>query len=498
MGQQPSPGVPLEEPVAVPAEGSDAKRFGRNFGSIALAQLVCQLLTLFASVLLARKLGVSAYGLFAFGFAFPSWFLLLISLGLDEVMATQVAANRVTAREYVTLVGLLRLLLAAIAMVALWAATQLLLADPFERTITLVLGASSVIGSYASTFTSVFRAFERLEYSAVIAIVERLFTVGVTVVLLQLGYGLYEVSLAFLGGSFVVLAFSGIITKRKFAWFAGDVKVAALARILRLAAPFAVVNTVGTFTYSAGIVLLTLLKGSDSTGLFNAAFALLLALFSFLSIVSLAALPMMSRINGESRERLASVFYRMQRLSLIFGVPLAFGGWYYAGAIIAAFYGDKFQASSEIFRILVLSFAVETAVMGIGPALAATGHAMQKMYIGTAGAAVSIALTLMLIPPFGAVGVAYAFLASRVLTAGLGALAIRRYVAPLAATGTLVKSVVASSLMLLILFPIPGLSLWTGTLVGALVYFAALWGIRGASREDRTVVWNAIRGALFR
>ena len=205
--------------------------------------------------------------------------------------------------------GLLRLLLAAIAMFALWAATQLILQDPSARTITLILGASSIIGTTAGTFTSVFRAFERFEYGAVIAIIERLFTVGATLWLLQLGYGLYEVSLAFLGGSLVVFVLSVVVVKRRFAWFTRDVNTGALTRILHLAAPFAIVNTVGTFTYSAGLVLLTLLKDSESTGLFNAAFALLLAMFSFLSIVSLAALPMMSRINKESRERLASVFH---------------------------------------------------------------------------------------------------------------------------------------------------------------------------------------------
>jgi len=52
--------------------------------------------------------------------------------------------------------------------------------------------------------------------------------------------------------------------------------------------------------------------------------------------------------------------------------------------------------------------------------------------------------------------------------------------------------------MFLVLFAIPGLSLWTGVLLGAGVYFGALWGIRGMSREDRLVVWNALRGALFR
>ena len=75
---------------------------------------------------------------------------------------------------------------------------------------------------------------------------------------------------------------------------------------------------------------------------------------------------------------------------------------------------------------------------------------------------------------------------------------VRHYVAPLGAWDAMVKSTLSASLMFLVLFAIPGLSLWTGVLLGAGVYFGALWGIRGMSREDRLVVWNALRGALFR
>ncbi len=465
---------------------SDAHRFGRNFGSTALSQLIAQVLTLAASVVLFRKLGVAGYGMYVFGFAFPSWFLLLMTLGLDEAIATQVAADRSKASRYLTLVSLFRVFLAAVAFVGLWGATQLVLDDPFARTVTLILGASTVVTSYAGTFTAIFRAFERLEYAALVTVVERSIT------------GLLEVSLVFLGGGLIALGLSIIVARRRFVWFTRNVDFRELRQILRIAMPFGLFNAVGTFTYTAGVVLLTLLQSEESTGLFNAAFTLLLAMFSFLSIVSLAALPMMSRMGSESREKLSSALHRIQRLSFVFGVPLAFGGWFYADAILTTFYGAAVEASANIFRVLVLSFAVETAAMGIGPALAATGHAVQKLYIGTAGAAVTIALCIVLIPSLGPMGVAYAFLVSRILTASLGGLAVRHYVAPLGAWDAMVKSTLSASLMFLVLFAIPGLSLWTGVLLGAGVYFGALWGIRGMSREDRLVVWNALRGALFR
>lgn len=477
---------------------ADSKRFGRNFAVTAFAQLVAQLLTFLVSVMLARKLDVAAYGIYVFGFAFPSWFLLLVSLGLDDVMTIDIAADRSKASAYLTLVGLLRLLLGGVAIAALWAGTQMVLSDPAARTVTLVLGISSVVTAWATTFSSVFRGFERFEYAAFITIAERCVTVGTAITLLLLGFDLVEVALAFLLGSMVMLLLSAAASHHTFAWFTRRVRAGELRPMLHRAIPFGLNNVVATFTYTPGLVLLTVMQGPVSTGIFNAAFTLVIGLFSFLSIMSAAALPMMSRIHQESWDRLPSVLNQLQRLCVIAGVPLAFGGWFYAAPIVTTFYGSAFLASADCFRVLILSVAVETAVMGIGPALAATGHMMVRVYIGALSAAITVVASALLIPVLGPLGVAYGFLASCVVSAVLSVLAIQRYVGPLRSHGTLGKSSFAGCVMALVLLTVPGMSMWTGVLLGAVVYFAVLLGVRGMSVEDRIVLRNALRGALFR
>ena len=482
-----------------PRAASDARRFGRNFTLAATAQLVSQVLTLLASIVLARRLNVSAYGIFVFGFAFPSWFLLVISLGLDEVMSTDIAADRSRANRYMTLVALLRLLLVAIAIGSLYVATQIVLADPFARTITIVLGVSSVINAYAVTFTSIFRAFERLEYAAIVTIVERAATVGTALLLLFSGFGLFEVSLAFLGGSFITLSLSALIARKSFASFTSDVDRKTLAQVVRKAVPFGLANAVGTFTYTTGLVLLTVMKDSASTGLMNAAFTLLFALFSFLNIANYTVLPMMSRINQESRQRLAAALWKMEKLALIWGVPLGLGGWFFAEPIITTFYGGAFRASADVFRILVLCFSVETALMGNGPALAAIGQMKQNTYNAFGGAALTIALSVLLIPPTGIIGAALAFLAAHLFMAFRGALMVRRYIGPYGAWGTAAKALVAGSAMLLVLYVTPGVTLWTGIPLGGFAYLATLLALRGGSnllRAFRGTITVPGRGAL--
>lgn len=475
----------------------DARRFGRNFASLALAQVVSQLLTLVASIALARDLSVTAYGIFVFGFAFPSWFLVLLSLGLDEVIATDVAADRSRASRYLTIVALLRIALAGPVLAALWVATDFAIADDFARTIILLLGASSIVSTIAATFLSLFRAFERSENQALVTIAERAVTVGAALLLLFLGYGLLEVAFAFLGGSFVALGLALAITKRKFAWFTRDIDAGKARQIVRRAIPFGLHNLVGTLTYSSGLVLLTVLRDPSATGLFNASFTLLIVLFSFLSIVNSTLLPMMSRVNRGSREQLAGMLHRVQRLSLIAGIPLSIGGWFYAEEIVTLFYGASFNASAESFRILIVGFSVVTLVMGNAPALAATGHMKLILYIGCASSVSTIALGLLLIPGLGHVGAAYALLAAHIIASVLGTIAVHRYIAPVEQSATVFKSALAGFVMLLVLLAVPGLTFGTGVILGGFVYFLSLAVLQGISKEDGVVVWEGIRGALF-
>ena len=72
---------------------SEVRRFGRNFAAVAASMLTTQLLTLVVSIVLARTLGVDQYGIFVFGFAFSSWFVALVALGLDPVLAIDVARD---------------------------------------------------------------------------------------------------------------------------------------------------------------------------------------------------------------------------------------------------------------------------------------------------------------------------------------------------------------------------------------------------------------------
>lgn len=476
----------------------EAARIGRNLSSVALATLTTQVLTLFVSIVLARTLGVAQYGIFVFGFAFPSWFLLFVSLGLDSVYSIEVAADKGKAGRYLTTIALLRLPLALVAGLILWVFTSLLLSDPFARTITTLLGIASILQAYAGTFTSVFRAFEKLEFDALVLVVEKVTTTAIILLLLVSGRGLLEISIVYILSGILTLVLSLGLVKRRFVWFSRAVDWRGLSIILRLATPFALGAVLGTFTNSTGPVLLTLLLDPAATGEYNAAWSLVLALLAFLTIYHFVMVPTMSRMNRQNPDRLSAVLQQSQKLAFIFGLPAALGGWLYAEQIMTLFYGEAFRGAASSFQVLVVLAALSTAVLGCGTALSATGRQRYNLYAGIAATATVIGLNFLLIPPWGPVGAASAVLAAGLVGAALRFTVVRLQVARTDTLATYGRTLIAGAAMVLVLYPLAGLPLWSGVALGASIYFVLLFILGGITGQDWRVMREAIRGALFR
>lgn len=475
---------------------TEAARIGRNLGAIAFAQVTAQGLAFAVSIAVTRTLGVEPYGVFVFGFAFPSWFVLVVSLGLDYVVTIDVAADRTKASAYLTAVSAVRIPLVLLAVLALWVSLQFVVADPFARSVVMILGVANLLSAYNMTFDSLFRAHERLDFSALVIVGERTIATVAVVVLLALGHGLLAVSAVYAGSVLVATGLSLVVLKRRVAWFARPLDLAVVRHVLRRAPPFALSALVAALMYSTAPVLLTFLQGPVATGHFNAGFVLLLALMAPLQMYNIVFLPRMARLHRHSPDALPSVLRRTQRLFFALGLPVAFGGFLYAEPLLTGLYGDAFLASAPVFAVLVLVLAVATASLGAGTALGATDRAVLDLRFGAVGALANVVLCLLLIPPLGPVGSAWAFLVAMTVIAALRLGATSRHIAPYSIVETTARAWGAGALMVFALLVLARPSLLAGIGVGAAVYFGGLAALRGVTREDLAIVGEIVRGVF--
>ena len=129
--------------------------------------------------------------------------------------------------------------------------------------------------------------------------------------------------------------------------------------------------------------------------------------------------------------------------------------------------------------------------------LAVSGRQRQNLYVGSVGAVALVALSFVLIPAYGPLGAAVAFISGSALTGVLGTIVTRRYVVRIDLLNALGRPILAGSVMvlLLVLFRMP---FWVGVPIGALIYFGSLLAIGGFHKDDWSMLRDAMKGALFR
>lgn len=471
---------------------------GRNFAFVTFSQVITQVLAFVVSVSVARDLGVDLYGLFVFGFAFPSWFLWLVSFELDTVVAVEVSADRSKAGSYLTAVTLLRIPFALVAVVILWVSVRLVITDAFAQLVTLILGAASILSTYASLYRTMFRAYERLEFAALVVVVERTIATFAILLLLVLGFGLLPIALVYVLTTIIALVLSLVILKSRFVWFTPKIEFSTMLNILKKSVPFAMEAIATTFLYSAGPLLATVLGSSAETGKFNAAFSLVLAFLAPLAVYHTVVLPSLSRLHREKPESMAKVVYKSQKLCFLVGLPVVLGGAFFSGQIITFVYGSAFAEAAQSFEILVIVIATTTLNIGLGAALAASGRQRLNLGISIAGTLTNVIVCFALIPSMGHVGAAWAFLAAEIVMVVPSRLLAGQFIGRLHMFEVVSRPLVAGAAMLFVLSALPNLSLFGGIGTGATIYFLVLMAIGGLSKEDRELIREMIQGVLLR
>ena len=173
------------------------------------------------------------------------------------------------------------------------------------------------------------------------------------------------------------------------------------------------VATVATFTYTTVNQLLVFhYCGEKETGLLAAALALAAGAFAAVGAAQLALYPMVIRNHGDG----LAITIRMTRLGLYGGACVVVPLVAFAGPILRAYGGPRFDEAVLCFRMLVPAFWLLSVSSLTAPYYVKAGAFSLVSFVSVGLCVVSIASNAVLVPRYAANGAAFATL----LTVALG------------------------------------------------------------------------------
>jgi O-antigen/teichoic acid export membrane protein len=443
-------------------------------------------------VVMGRKLGDEAFGVFTFAFSLVALTTALADFGQDKVLTREVAREHGLLDRYFLNTLALKLVVAVPALGAAVVALGLTGSSGQTATVVALLGAAVLVDLLTSTAYATFQAFERMEFVPIALITERFVTAAAGIAALLLGAGVVPVAAVFLGGA--LLAF--VLALRLLVRHVARPKLRFEPRdwwpLMRVAAPIGLAGVAGVVLFRVDTVMLAAFKSDDAVGNYGAAYRLFESTLFLSWAVGAAAYPVYSRRSGEP---LAGVYERTLKLLVALVLPFAVGAAVLGDRVIEILYGDDFDTAGEALRLLSPAILFYAVAYLAGYLLVSQERPIVLTIVYVAVAAENVLANLALIPTYSLNGAAVGTSISEALAAVAlawaawhagGTVDLRRvFAGPVLAAG------VAAAVMLSLRD-----EFWLAVSAGVLAYALALLAFeRAVFPSDAGALWSSLRPA---
>lgn len=442
------------------------------------------------SILLARHLGSELLGQYGAIYAYLSLFNWLASLTIDPVLAREASRDRSNASSIITTGA------AICAISSLGAAIFAVFLAPHvgyggKLWVFVFFGAIDVLLLNPLRLGNIIFQVDLKQWYGVRITVARQFFWFLVVLLLS--YLKAPFLFFILGRTIGAVLEVGLIIlySRRFLPPPRQIIKGQLLPFFRASVPIALSSLLASVYLRIDQVMLHSLSSDKVLGLYVAAVKVS-ELFEMVPAALLSSLfPVLAESN-QDEERFHHFVDRIFRYMMILSGGLAIFISVGASLIVKLLYGAEFAYSAHLLRILIWSeFAIFFAAVVVNVLLA--GNLQKYLVYPTAlGAALNVAINLIVIPRYGAAGAAWATLVSYTL-AWMVFLLVFRQTRSIIWRGLRLAVPIAgiSGAVALVASKLP-VSAWISVVPAVAVYAACLWGFRFMSAEDVEYVRSAI------
>jgi O-antigen/teichoic acid export membrane protein len=317
-----------------------------------VARIISTLGKFFLFIYIARVIGEESLGQFTFAIIFTSFFAIVISLGMDDLLVREVSRDNDSSAKYLGNIAAMRLLLSLIVFIAIVVTINIMDYPSDTKLAVYIFGGYIVFTAFSFMFRANFRAFEKMEWDALIEILEALITTGAGLILIFSGYGIIALALTFLIASVISTVASFVINARKFTSPRLEFDMGFWKTTLKKATPFSVFALFILYP-RVDTILLSSLKGDAVVGYYNAAYQIVMAFSPVVMNFMIALVPLISRYFISARTMMGFAYEKSFKYLVLLAFPASVGGMVLAHRIIPLLYGSGYGDSVIALQILV-------------------------------------------------------------------------------------------------------------------------------------------------
>lgn len=468
------------------------QNIAKNVSVLGISSIATSLLGFFLLIYIARYLGEVEYGKYCFALSFTALFMIFSNIGINNLIIREIARNKEQISEYLTNVLLIRFLLSFLAFGLVVISINLL---NYPRDITYAVyffGIYNILSWLELTFRSIFQAFEKLEYDAIVLIVGKIILLILSLFAIYQDFDLIKLAYVFILSSALSLTLSAVLLLIKIAVPKPKIDFTLWKVLLIGSIPFSINILFSVLFFQIDTVMLSILKDNTSVGIYSAAYNPLLALGVIPSVFIAAIYPVMSRFFVSSKNSLDILAELASKYMAIIGFPASIICFVLADQFIELFYADQFSASIASFQILAFFIPLRWVSVVTGTFLTSINKQGYRTLCIGVSAFLNIILNAVMIPRLGYIGASIATVLSEVFLYFIIIYFINKDYRVLKLHRHFTKPIVASLVMGVFIFHFHSVGLIFIIPLAGIVYLSILLLMHTFSEDDKDILKQLI------
>jgi len=377
----------------------------KNTFWLVIAEGISSFLKFILIIYVARILGATEYGKFAFAFAFVSLFAILSDFGISQITTRELAREKEKEKEFSDIISL-KLILSAGALILICLGSFFITLDPVIRGIIWILGAYIIVGSFSEIIYAFFRARQKMEYEAWTKILQAvILTIAGFFIIFNLPSA-QSLSFAYLFAASIALIFILVFIHFKIYQLKLSFNKNIWRSILIMSWPLALTGIFGAIYNQIDSIMMGYFGQITEVGWYNAAYKIIGATLIPAGLISISFFPILSKLFKESKERLQKSWNYYMQLMIFLILPIVVGGMILAPKIINFVYDLSYFPSILAFQILLIMAAFYYISNPFFHALIISNQQKKVFWATFFGAVINVILNLILIPKYSLYGAA--------------------------------------------------------------------------------------------
>ena len=461
----------------------------KNLSWMLVSQIIVSICGFIWTILIARYLGVSDYGIYGFALSLSGILAIMADLGLNTHIVRDISTDYGIAPKYLGNAIPLKSILAIGALFLTLIILIIMKCDEVTITTTFLFTIEMIFKSFLNLIDGTFQGFEKNKYQGIGNTVLNILLLLFILITVFTDYGLYGIGISYVVANLIAIFLEyyflkKYVTKPKFEFDRIFCK-----KILILSIPFAITGILNTIYYTIDMVMLTQMVGNYATGIYNATFKLISILVMFYSIYISVIFPIMSKFFKNDENLLIISFEKSIKYLMLIMIPLAIATVIYSLDVVQLIYGHEYDQASSALSILIWTVCL-IFISGVGNTLLNASHkevTVTKIYF--AAAVFNVVLNIFLIPKYSFQGAAITTVLSDVLIVVLQIYVIYKlgYRVNHKLYGDLLKIIASSVIMGIVLYYLK-LSLILAIPVGIILYFAIVFVLKVFDSDDKYII----------